>query len=147
MSQKVYYAWRKNRYTKLRRSLSEFIEPCKTGRDHIQQGHLLKAIAVHIIILFFYSLIYGKDVIFKEEVWVAFWTVIYDVIVLTFFFVCKFLDILFEGDSQSQGKQLWNRMILQYMIYWAINYRKLVYPILCEPTRIVLWNEYAQKTC
>ena len=54
MSQKVYCAWRRNRYTKLRRSLSEFIEPCKTGCDNTQKGHLLKAtnIAVYIIILF-----------------------------------------------------------------------------------------------
>jgi hypothetical protein len=124
---------------KLRRSLYEFIEPCKTGCDNTQKGHLLKAtnIAVYIVILLLMLELWERRNFQGRGVSCILNSNIRSNIDFPLF-LCKFLDILFEGDSLSQVKQLWNRMILQYMIYWAIKYRKLVYPILCEPTIIVL---------
>ena len=90
---------------KLRRSLSEFIEPCKTGCDHTKmafiEGH--EHCSIYTNFLSIYCLIYGKDVIFEGRGVSCIFTSNIQVLVLTFLFLRILRYSLFEGDSlQSQ---------------------------------------------
>ena len=108
--------------------------------NHVKTGHYNTKRAFHwrplqyilYIILFLYSLIYGKDVILKEEAWVAFLTS-NTRFNTDFPFLLQILHISFLKAAQSYEKQLWDWMKLLYMIYETIKHRKLVYfcPFLC----------------